>query len=81
VTPGEEKQADCLSKNASCKIKQKHFCEFRLARAESTGSGKRSTDAERKMLRISPLCHIIYILRSYTECPVDVYIRQDPCSL
>jgi len=47
VTPGEEKQADCLSKNASCKIKQKHFCEFRLARAESTGSGKRSLDAGR----------------------------------
>jgi len=29
------------------KLKQKHFCEFRLARAESTGSGKRSTDAGR----------------------------------
>jgi len=45
------------------KLKQKHFCEFRLARAESTGSGKRSTDAERKMLRISPLCRIIYIMQ------------------
>jgi len=29
------------------KLKQKHFCEFRLARAESTGSGKRSLDAGR----------------------------------
>ena len=38
----EDKQADCLSKNASYNILHKHFCEFRLARAELPSSCKRS---------------------------------------
>ena len=44
-----------------------------FGQAESTGSGKRSTDAERKMLRISPLCRIIYMLRF---CSWVVFLRE-----